>query len=290
VAVLLKIACHASPRNAPSSSADHQPCRPQTEGSPPAVLSLASTLTLVGRANTVGCSSSQLTLSCQPKKSTLFQRRSPALQTPNSQLDKNSLICCFHSCHPLSGKHRQWQFFPANATASPLGGLQQEGSLCSPATKRVPISCSCGLDGTSLRHFSAFKPQTLSCLPAGVQNRQARLSSIPFYVFYSICGGTNREVVTLARARPFFFDKLGENLSKVFIIKVGENPRGQPRGLSLRKFSELEFSRAFFSNLANSIPLICKLAKFSKFDLENWGNLANSIPEIDSFPSIPPHT
>jgi hypothetical protein len=59
-----------------------------------------------------------------------------------------------------------------------------------------PSCYTCGLDGTSLRQFSAFKPLTLSCLPAIVQNRQARLSSIPFCVFYSICGGTNREVVT----------------------------------------------------------------------------------------------
>jgi hypothetical protein len=51
--------CHASPRNAPTSSVDHQPCRPQTEGSPPTVHPLAFTITLVGRASIVGCSSSQ---------------------------------------------------------------------------------------------------------------------------------------------------------------------------------------------------------------------------------------
>jgi hypothetical protein len=45
--------CHASPRNAPTSSADHQRCRPQTASLTRTVSSVASILVILCRASTV---------------------------------------------------------------------------------------------------------------------------------------------------------------------------------------------------------------------------------------------
>jgi hypothetical protein len=63
---------------------------------------------------------------------------------------------------------------------------------------------------------------------------------MPFCVFYSFFGGTNREVRSLWPVPvPSFSIKV-----EVF-IKVGENPRGHPRrGLNCLKFSELPAARS----------------------------------------------